>query len=105
MALIEIGGWAPAMVVLDAMEKMAGVRVLQSELNDRPGVCLKLLGSLGDIQAAAAARRSYRRRHAGRRDRARDPVALAAGQRGLSKLPPISIRFSNKPPYSTRRRI
>src|SRR5260370_35620968 len=43
------------MVVLDAMEKMAGVRVLQTELNDRPGVCLKLLGSLGDVQAAAAA--------------------------------------------------
>jgi microcompartment protein CcmL/EutN len=43
------------MVVLDAMEKMAGVRVLQSELNDRPGVCLKLHGSLGDVQAAAAA--------------------------------------------------
>ena len=43
------------MVVLDAMEKMAGVRVLQTELNDRPGVCLKLLGSLGDVQAAVAA--------------------------------------------------
>ena len=43
------------MVVLDAMEKMAGVRVLQTELNDRPGVCLKLLGSLADVEAAAAA--------------------------------------------------
>jgi len=43
------------MVVLDAMEKAAGVRVLQSELNDRPGVCLKLVGALGDVQAAAAA--------------------------------------------------
>src|ERR1035437_2658918 len=43
------------MVVLDAMEKMAGVRVLQTELNDQPGVCLKLLGSLGDVQAAASA--------------------------------------------------
>jgi microcompartment protein CcmL/EutN len=46
--LIEIGSWTAAMVVLDAMEKMAGVRVLQTELNDRPGVCLKLHGSLGD---------------------------------------------------------
>jgi len=43
------------MVVLDAMEKMAGVHILQAELNDRPGVCLKLLGSLGDVQAAASA--------------------------------------------------
>jgi microcompartment protein CcmL/EutN len=43
------------MVVLDAMEKMAGVHVLETELNDRPGVCLKLHGSLGDVAAAAAA--------------------------------------------------
>ena len=43
------------MVVLDAMEKAAGVRVLQSELNDRPGVCLKLTGPLADVEAAAAA--------------------------------------------------
>jgi microcompartment protein CcmL/EutN len=43
------------MVILDAMEKMAGVRVLQAELNDRPGVCLKLVGPLADIEAAAQA--------------------------------------------------
>ena len=43
------------MVVLDAMEKTAAVRVLQTELNDRPGVCLKLHGFLGDVEAAAAA--------------------------------------------------
>jgi microcompartment protein CcmL/EutN len=55
LALIEIGGWSPAMVVLDAMEKTAGVRILQTELNDSPGVCLKLYGSLGDVQAAAQA--------------------------------------------------
>jgi microcompartment protein CcmL/EutN len=43
------------MVVLDAMEKTAGVRVLQAELNDQPGVCLKLEGPLADAQAAAEA--------------------------------------------------
>jgi microcompartment protein CcmL/EutN len=53
LALIEIGGWTPAMVILDAMEKTSGVRVLQAELNDRPGVCLKMVGPLGDIEAAA----------------------------------------------------
>jgi microcompartment protein CcmL/EutN len=52
LALVEIGGWTPAMVVLDAMEKTARVRVLQAELNDQPGVCLKLYGELGDIRAA-----------------------------------------------------
>ena len=55
LALVEVGGWSPAMVVLDAMEKMAGVRILQTELNDQPGVCLKLTGPLADIEAAAQA--------------------------------------------------
>jgi len=40
------------MVVLDAMEKTARVRVLQAELNDQPGVCLKLTGELADLEAA-----------------------------------------------------
>ena len=43
------------MVVLDAMEKCAGVRVLETELNDSPGVCMKLYGRLGDIESAARA--------------------------------------------------
>ena len=43
------------MVVLDAMEKCAGVHVLQTELNDSPGVCMKLHGPLGDIESAARA--------------------------------------------------
>src|ERR1039458_4721766 len=43
------------MVVLDAMEKCANVRVLQTELNDAPGVCVKLHGAIGDIKAAARA--------------------------------------------------
>jgi len=55
LALIEIGGWSPAMVVLDSMEKCAGVRLLQTELNDSPGVCMKLYGALGAIESAARA--------------------------------------------------
>ena len=43
------------MVVLDAVEKCANVRLLQTELNDAPGVCLKLHGAVGDIKAAASA--------------------------------------------------
>ena len=42
------------MIVLDTMEKTAGVLLLQAELNDQPGVCLKFTGSLGDLQAAVA---------------------------------------------------
>jgi microcompartment protein CcmL/EutN len=57
LALVEVGGWSPAMVVLDAMEKTANVRVLQLELNDQPGVCVKLTGPLADVEAAAQAAR------------------------------------------------
>jgi microcompartment protein CcmL/EutN len=55
LALVEIGGWSPAMVVLDAMEKNAGIRILQTELNDAPGVCLKLAGRIGDVHSALRA--------------------------------------------------
>jgi len=53
--LVEIGAWSSAMVILDAMEKMAGIRILQTEHSDRPGVVLKLVGPLADIEAATAA--------------------------------------------------
>lgn len=55
LALIEVGGWSPAMVILDAMEKGGSVEILQTELNDRPGVCMKLTGPLGDIRSASEA--------------------------------------------------
>jgi len=55
LALIEIGGWSPAMAVLDAMEKRGNVHLLQTELNDAPGVCMKLSGAIADIEAAAQA--------------------------------------------------
>jgi microcompartment protein CcmL/EutN len=62
LALVEVGGWSPGMVILDAMEKCASVHVLQAELNDQPGVCLKLVGPLGDIRAAAEAAEQIARR-------------------------------------------
>jgi microcompartment protein CcmL/EutN len=51
-AFIELGSWSAAMVILDGMEKAARVHVLQAELNDRPGVCLKIAGALPDVRAA-----------------------------------------------------
>lgn len=52
------------MIILNAMEKTAGVRVLQAELNDQPGVCLKLAGPLADIEAAVqAAQRTAQAAH------------------------------------------
>ena len=40
------------MVILDAMEKAASVRLLQAELNDFYGVCIKITGPLADVGAA-----------------------------------------------------
>jgi carbon dioxide concentrating mechanism protein CcmO len=58
MLFIEVGGWSPAMVILDAVEKSAGVRILQTELNDQPGVCLKLTGTISDVKVAAETARA-----------------------------------------------
>jgi microcompartment protein CcmL/EutN len=49
------------MVILDAMEKRARVRVLQTELNDSPGVCMKLVGPLSDLQEAVGVAESTSR--------------------------------------------
>jgi microcompartment protein CcmL/EutN len=55
LGLIEIGGFAPALVVLDALDKAAEIRLLQAELNDQLGVLIKISGSTADVKAAAAA--------------------------------------------------
>jgi microcompartment protein CcmL/EutN len=55
LGILEVTGFTPAMVALDAMEKGAEIRVLQAELNDFYGVCLKVLGTTADVTAAIAA--------------------------------------------------
>jgi microcompartment protein CcmL/EutN len=40
------------MVILDAMEKAGSVRLVQAELNDFYGVCMKMTGPLADVGAA-----------------------------------------------------
>lgn len=52
LGLVEVQGWSPAMVILDAMEKAGSVRLLQAELNDLYGVCMKMTGPLADVGAA-----------------------------------------------------
>src|SRR5262245_21203785 len=46
------------MVALDAMDKTAGVRLLQTESNDFYGVVLKVTGAQADVAAAIAAGRA-----------------------------------------------
>jgi carbon dioxide concentrating mechanism protein CcmO len=46
------------MIVLDTLDKAAKVRVLQVELNDLYGVCMKVAGALADVRSALGAGKS-----------------------------------------------
>jgi microcompartment protein CcmL/EutN len=52
VALLEIHGLTPAMVALDRLDKAAGVRLVQMELNDFYGVFLKVAGDSASLRAA-----------------------------------------------------
>ncbi len=52
VAVIEAPGMTVALVAADAMDKAATVRVLQAELNDLGGVCMKIAGSVADVAFA-----------------------------------------------------
>jgi microcompartment protein CcmL/EutN len=52
LGLIEITGLASSLVVLDALEKASGVRVLQAELNDQLGALLKISGTAAAVKTA-----------------------------------------------------
>ncbi len=55
--MLETTGYTPAIAALDVMEKAASIRVIQAELNDFLGVCLKLAGSADDVATAIEAGR------------------------------------------------
>ncbi len=61
LGLLEITGLTPTMAAVDAMEKAANVRVLQCELNDFYGVCVKIAGDTAAVDTAIAAGRSAAR--------------------------------------------
>jgi len=54
MGLLETTGLTAAMVAIDRMIKSAAVSILQLELNDLYGVCVKITGSTADVQTAIA---------------------------------------------------
>jgi microcompartment protein CcmL/EutN len=58
LGLVEIKGWSPTIVALDAMTKSANVTLLQVELNDLYGACIKITGETGEVQSAVAAGRA-----------------------------------------------
>ena len=52
LGILETTGLTPALVALDVMEKSARLRVLQAELNDLLGVCIKVQGTPAAIETA-----------------------------------------------------
>lgn len=58
LGLIEVQGWSPSMVVLDRLEKAAGIQLLQVELNDLYGVCMKVAGPVANVRTALQAGKS-----------------------------------------------
>ncbi len=58
LGVLEVTGLTPSLVVLDALEKAANVRLLQAELNDYYGVCMKILGDSAALRTAVRTGRS-----------------------------------------------
>ncbi len=52
LGILETTGFTPAIAALDVMEKAATIRLLQVEINDFLGVCVKLLGDTASVSAA-----------------------------------------------------
>jgi microcompartment protein CcmL/EutN len=52
LGLLETTGLTPAMAAIDSMLKSAAVEIVQVELNDFYGVCVKISGATADVQTA-----------------------------------------------------
>lgn len=58
LGLLEVKSWTASLAALDAAEKAGVIRVLQVELNDLYGTCIKLTGDVADVRAAVDAGRA-----------------------------------------------
>lgn len=52
LGLLEVFGFTPSMVALDAMEKAGNVQLVQLELNDMLGVVIKVVGDVAAVHEA-----------------------------------------------------
>jgi microcompartment protein CcmL/EutN len=91
VGFLETTGLTPALVAVDAMLKAAAVRVLQVELNDFYGVCVKITGAVADVQTAIHRGHSIAEQMHGR------PVATVLTGPSASALPGIHSRDEFNP--------
>ncbi|MCC7145204.1 MAG: BMC domain-containing protein [Phycisphaeraceae bacterium] len=53
LGIIEVRGWSAGLVIVDALDKAATIRLIQAELTDSGGaVCIKVAGSAANLRAA-----------------------------------------------------
>ena len=64
--MLETTGFTPAIVALDVMEKTSGVKVLQAEINDFLGICIKVIGPTAVVAEAIEAGREVAIRMGGK---------------------------------------
>jgi microcompartment protein CcmL/EutN len=83
LGLLETTGLTPAMVAIDTMLKAAAVHLLQLELNDLSGVCVKIGGTTADVQTAIAAGQRVARQMQGQ------PVTCVLTNVSTSAVPAI----------------
>lgn len=55
LGLLETTGFTPALVALDVMSKAASVQIMQAEVNDFLGICIKITGSGDAVETALQA--------------------------------------------------
>jgi microcompartment protein CcmL/EutN len=55
LGMIEVAGFAPALVALDVLDKAADVRLIQVEMNDQLGALIKVAGDTAAVRAAVDA--------------------------------------------------
>jgi carbon dioxide concentrating mechanism protein CcmO len=91
VGFLETTGLTPALVAVDAMLKAADVRVLQVELNDFYGVCVKITGAVADVQTAIGRGHDIAEQMLGR------PVASVLTAPSASALPGIRSRDEFNP--------
>lgn len=65
LGLLEIRGFTPGMVALDAIDKAADIRILQVEMNDFYGVVIKVTGGSAEVTAAVEAGKAIAERMGG----------------------------------------
>jgi carbon dioxide concentrating mechanism protein CcmO len=65
VGLLEVTGLTPAMVAIDTLVKAVSVKILQVELNDLYGICIKLVGPTSAVETALEAGRRVAERMQG----------------------------------------